>query len=88
MIHAHKKRACLRLRSRSGFLEKDLILTRFLDIYETALTDIEVDAFYYLLNLTDIDLINLLLARIESPAALTLPDYVYIFLRKIRHATQ
>ena len=37
-------RARLRWRSRRGLLENDIILTRFLDAYETELTDEEVDA--------------------------------------------
>ena len=36
------KRARLRWRARRGLLENDLILTRFLDAHEAAMTDDEV----------------------------------------------
>ena len=58
-------RARLRWRSRRGLLENDLILTRFLDANEASLTDVEVDALSRLLDLSDNDLMDLLLARKE-----------------------
>lgn len=57
------KRARLRWRARRGLLENDLILTRFLDGNETRMTDEDVDAFTRLMDLSDNDLMDLLLAR-------------------------
>ncbi|NRF50635.1 succinate dehydrogenase assembly factor 2, partial [Pseudomonas stutzeri] len=38
------ERTRLRWRARRGLLENDLIITRYLDAYETQLTDDDVDA--------------------------------------------
>ncbi|MDU0809769.1 MAG: succinate dehydrogenase assembly factor 2 [Burkholderia sp.] len=51
----------LRWRSRRGLLENDLILNRFLDRYEYDLTDADIVELYKLLDLSDADLIRLLL---------------------------
>jgi antitoxin CptB len=67
------KRARLRWRSRRGLLENDLILTRFLDRYENVLSDEEVDAFSTLLDLSDNELLDLLLARGEPQGAADKP---------------
>ncbi|HWT71623.1 MAG TPA: succinate dehydrogenase assembly factor 2 [Oxalicibacterium sp.] len=77
------KRARLRWRSRRGLLENDLILTRFLDRYENVLTDEEVDAFSLLLDLSDNDLLNVLLARGE-PEGETDKPHVHALLEKLR----
>jgi antitoxin CptB len=53
----------LRWRSRRGLLENDVLLTRFLDAHETTLLDTEVAAYTQLLELTDNDLLDLLLER-------------------------
>lgn len=57
------QRARLRWRARRGLLENDLILTRFLDRHETGLSDDEVGALTELLDLSDNDLMDLILAR-------------------------
>jgi antitoxin CptB len=77
------KRARLRWRSRRGLLENDLILTRFLDRYENVLTDDEVDAFSTLMDLSDSDLLDVLLARNELEGAGDRP-HVRALLEKIR----
>jgi antitoxin CptB len=77
------KRARLRWRARRGLLENDLILTRFLDEKETTMTDEEVDAFSRLMDLTDNDLMDLLLSRKEPNAEVDLP-HVHALLKKIR----
>lgn len=59
------RRARLRWRARRGLLENDLILTRFLDRHEADLTDDEVGALTRLLDLSDNDLMDLILARSE-----------------------
>jgi len=79
------KRARLRWRSRRGLLENDLILTRFLDMHESTLTDEEVDAFSRLIDLTDNDLMDLLLARKEPEGLIDLPA-VRMLLTRLRNA--
>ena len=79
------KRARLRWRARRGLLENDLILTRFLDANEESLSDEEVDAFSRLMDLTDNDLMDLLLVRKEPEAAVDLP-HVHALLKKLRSA--
>ena len=79
------KRARLRWRSRRGLLENDLILTRFLDAHEVELTDDEVDALTRLLDLSDNDLMSLLLGRKEPEDALATPQ-VTALLARLRQA--
>jgi antitoxin CptB len=78
-------RARLRWRSRRGLLENDIILTRFLDAHETELTDEEVDAFTRLLDLSDNDLMDLVLARKEPEGEIDLPS-VHALVRRLRLA--
>ncbi len=78
-------RARLRWRSRRGLLENDLILTRFLDAHEANMTDEEVDALTRLLDLTDNDLMDLILARKELDGALDL-THVEALLLRLRNA--
>ncbi|MGZ3235804.1 MAG: FAD assembly factor SdhE [Burkholderiaceae bacterium] len=79
------KRARLRWRGRRGLLENDLILTRFLDAHESNLTDEEVDAFSRLMELSDNDLMGLLLARKELEGDVNLP-HVHALLTRLRQA--
>lgn len=79
------KRARLRWRGRRGLLENDLILTRFLDAHEAELTDEEVDAFSRLMELSDNDLMGLLLARKELEGDVDLP-HVHALLARLRRA--
>jgi antitoxin CptB len=60
----------LRWRARRGLLENDLLLTRFLDGHEATLTDAEVGALSTLLDLSDNELLDLILARAEATGAL------------------
>ena len=59
------QRRRLRWRSRRGLLENDLLLTRFLDRHESSLSDQEVEGLDGLLDLTDNELLDLILARTE-----------------------
>ena len=77
------KRARLRWRARRGLLENDLILTRFLDANETELNDVEVEAFSMLMDLSDNDLMSLLLCRNEPTGELDVPS-VHVLLARIR----
>jgi antitoxin CptB len=79
------RRARLRWRSRRGLLENDLILTRFLDAHEIEMTDDEVDALTQLLDLSDNDLLDLLLGRTEPADSLAVPN-VSALLSKLRQA--
>ena len=68
-----KRRARLRWRARRGLLENDLVLTRFLDRHEDTLSDAEVGALTQLLELSDNELMDVILARVEPDAALDGP---------------
>ncbi|MFT5961802.1 MAG: antitoxin CptB [Burkholderiaceae bacterium] len=78
-------RARLRWRARRGLLENDLILTRFLDAHEAGLTDDEVDALTCILDVSDNDLMDLILARKEPDGADDLPR-VHALLTRLRAA--
>lgn len=78
-------RSRLRWRARRGLLENDLILTRFLDAHEAGLTDQEVNALSRLLDLSDNDLMDLILARKEPDGAADLPQ-VHALLVRLRAA--
>jgi antitoxin CptB len=60
----------LRWRARRGLLENDLLLGRFLDRHEAQLNASELDSLRRLLELSDNDLLDLLLSRKEPDAAL------------------
>jgi antitoxin CptB len=79
------KRARLRWRARRGLLENDLIVTRFLDAHEASLTDEEVDAFSRLMELSDNDLMDLLLAR-KEPEGEADQSHVRALLARLREA--
>ena len=74
-------RARLRWRARRGLLENDLILTRFLDAHEVVLSDDEVDALTRLLDLSDNELMDLLLARKAPTGATDLPHVHALLVR-------
>lgn len=78
-------RARLRWRSRRGLLENDIMLTRFLDAHEQTMNDDEVDAYTRLMDLTDNDLMDLLLARKEPAGEVDLPQ-VHALMRRLREA--
>jgi antitoxin CptB len=59
------RRRRLRWRARRGLLENDLILTRFLDQHEDSLSDADVAALDLLLDLSDNELLELILGRTE-----------------------
>lgn len=80
-----KKRARLRWRARRGLLENDLILTRFLDANEDTLTDEEIEAFSQLMELSDNDLMSLLLESKEPTSDLDVPS-VHALVQRLRFA--
>ena len=70
------RRARLRWRARRGLLENDLIFERFFSRYEHDLSDADVGALTRLLELSDNDLMDLLLVRKEPEGDLADPDVV------------
>jgi len=68
------ERARLRWRARRGLLENDLIVTRFLDHYETQLTDTDVAALTQLFEMGDNDLLDVLLDRKALEGVYATPD--------------
>ena len=75
----------LRWRARRGLLENDLIMSRFFDRFGSTLTEIEARALERLLELTDNELLDLLLERKEPDADLADTD-VGSVLGKLRSA--
>ena len=67
-------RTRLRWRARRGLLENDLIITRFLDQYEAELTDVDVAALTRLFEMSDNDLLDVLLGRQELSGVYDTPD--------------
>jgi antitoxin CptB len=59
------RRTRLRWRARRGLLENDLILTRFLDARMDELGDEDIQGLDELLDLTDNELLDLILGRTE-----------------------
>nr|WP_315472688.1 succinate dehydrogenase assembly factor 2 [uncultured Undibacterium sp.] len=78
-------RARLRWRARRGLLENDLILTRFLDAHEVTMSDEEVDAFSRLMDISDNELMDLLMGKTEPEDQLDLPQ-VKTLLTRLRIA--
>jgi antitoxin CptB len=68
------RRARLRWRARRGLLENDLIFERFFSRYEHDLSDADVGVLTQLLELSDNDLMDLLLARKEPDGELASQD--------------
>lgn len=56
-------------------------MTRFLDRFEDDLSDDEVTGLNQLLDLTDNNLLDLLLARVEPDAAINTPELVDVLDR-------
>jgi antitoxin CptB len=59
------RRRRLRWRARRGLLENDLVLERFFERYESELDDADVAGLDQLLDATDNELLDLILARTE-----------------------
>ena len=68
----------LRWSARRGLLENDLFIERFFNRYINTLTMVDVFAMDQLLDLSDNDLLDLLLKRSEPEGALDNPDVVKI----------
>ncbi|MDN7553053.1 succinate dehydrogenase assembly factor 2 [Burkholderia vietnamiensis] len=77
-------RARLGGRARRGLLENDILFERFFSRHEHDLTDADVGALSRLLDLSDNDLMDLLLARKEPEGDLDSPD-VHRLLEMLRN---
>ena len=75
----------LRWRCRRGLLENDLFVERYLRATGAALTVRQAQALQVLMDLSDPDLLDLLLARREPAGDLDLPD-VRAVLNQMRAA--
>lgn len=79
------RRRRLRWRARRGLLENDLVLTRFLDRHEADLSDDDVLGLHHLLDQTDNELLDLILARVEPEGELDHPA-IRSVLTRLRQA--
>ncbi len=68
-----KRRARLRWRARRGLLENDIVLTRFLDRHEDTLSDDDVGALTQLFELSDNELMDVILARTDVTSEIAGP---------------
>jgi antitoxin CptB len=64
----------LKWRCRRGMLENDLLIERFFQRHESALTDRHADALARLMDLSDNDLLDLLLRRREPVDEIDTPE--------------
>jgi antitoxin CptB len=64
----------LKWRCRRGLLENDLFIERFFQRHEASLTERQADALEALMDLSDNDLLDLLLARKEPESELDRAD--------------
>ena len=71
----------LQWRCRRGLLENYLFIQRYLDQYGSAMTVREARAMYALMDLSDNDLLDLLLRRKEAEAPLDTPDVLKLLER-------
>jgi antitoxin CptB len=67
------QRARLRWRARRGLLENDLVIQRFFDRFEMQLTDENVAALTELFELSDNELLEIILARKAPEEPLNTP---------------
>ncbi|CAB3795879.1 hypothetical protein LMG28614_04248 [Paraburkholderia ultramafica] len=72
------RRARLRWRARRGLLENDLIFERFFGRHESSLSDADVGALTRLFELSDNELMDLLLGRTEPEGDVADPEIVRV----------
>ena len=73
MVLSPERLRRIRWRSRRGLLENDILLGRYLDAHEQSLSDEDVEALDQLLDLTDPELLDLILRRQELTGSLDRP---------------
>ncbi len=74
----------LRWRCRRGLLENDLFIARFFERHAAQLTDNQAQGLLALMDLSDNDLLDLLLARRQPTGGLERDDDVMQVLRMMR----
>jgi antitoxin CptB len=74
----------LRWRSRRGLLENDLFIQKFFNQYESQLTVAHARGLYALMDLSDNDLLDLLLKRKEMPDTVTQEEALEVLIM-LRH---
>jgi antitoxin CptB len=79
-----RARSKLRWRCRRGLLENDLFIQRFFERHETRLTVSHARGLYALMDLSDNDLLDLLLQRKDLPHDHT-PQEAHQVLTMLRH---
>jgi antitoxin CptB len=78
----------LRWRCRRGLLENDLFVERFFARHESALTVRQAEGLTLLMDLSDNDLLDLLLARKEPEGDLQRADVLEVLqLMRVPHST-
>ena len=82
-LDQYARRRRLRWRCRRGLLENDLLLTRFLDRFDQNLTEDFEFGLDHLLNLSDNELLDLVLAR-QQPEGDLLDPRVIAVLETLR----
>jgi len=76
----------LKWRCRRGLLENDLFVERFFSRHEASLTETQAQGLLVLMDLSDNDLLDLLLARKEPEGELVRDDVMDVLrLMRIRH---
>ena len=68
----------LKWRCRRGLLENDLFIERFFKRYETTLTERQAEGLRQLMELSDNDLMDLLLARKEPGGEQATPEFLEV----------
>lgn len=63
----------LRWRARRGLLENDLVLERFFETYSDAIDEESIDGLDALLDLTDSELLGLIVGRGDLPGEIDRP---------------
>jgi len=74
----------LRWSARRGLLENDLFIQKFFEQYESQLTVANARGLYALMDLSDNDLLDLLLKRKEMPDTVTQEEALEV-LSMLRH---
>ena len=80
----------LRWRCRRGLLENDLFIERFFARHESTLTEQQAEGLRALMELSDNDLLDLLLERKQPEAEMRRPEVIEVLdmLRVPRHDAQ
>ncbi len=76
----------LKWRCRRGLLENDLFIERFFARHEASLTEVQAQGLQVLMDLSDNDLLDLLLSRKEPEGELVRDDVIEVLrLMRVPH---